>query len=158
GLSTTFLVSGLATIATLLLRAKQRLPDAAGDMSPWNHWRMPAVVPDAASALEHGPVLVTVRYRVAPRHEDAFLGAMQKYGRIRRRDGASWWGVFRDLEHTDVFVETFLVASWAEHLRQHDRFTRADADVETQVRQHIEEEPVIEHLMHADAPRLNAGQ
>ena len=57
---------------------------------------------------------MTVRYRVPQRQEHAFLRAMEAYGRIRRRDGASRWGVFRDLEHADVFLETFLVTSWAE--------------------------------------------
>ena len=28
-------------------------------------------------------------------------------------------GLFGDLEHADLFLETFLVISWAEHLRQH---------------------------------------
>jgi len=149
GISMTFGVAGLATIAAVLLRAIWRLPDTAADMAPWNHWRMPAVVQDVASTLDHGPVLVTVRYRVAQQHQDGFIRAMQKYGRIRHRDGASWWGIFRDLEHDDLYVETFLVASWAEHLRQHDRFTQADAEVETQVREHIEEEPVVEHFISA---------
>jgi hypothetical protein len=52
-------------------------------------------------------------------------------------------------EWGDVYVETFLVASWAEHLRQHDRFTQADAEVEAQVREHVEEEPVVEHFISA---------
>jgi hypothetical protein len=58
-------------------------------------------------AIEHEPVLVTVRYHVRQRRERAFVRAMEAYGRIRHRDGASWWGVFRDLEHADVFLETF---------------------------------------------------
>ena len=118
-------------------------------MTSWNHWRMPAIQ-EEASALEHGPVLVTVRYTVQSQHADAFLRAMQKYGRIRRRDGASWWGVFRDLEEADVYLETFLVTSWAEHVRQHDRFTRGDRDVEAQIREHVAEEPAVEHFIHAD--------
>jgi hypothetical protein len=104
-----------------------------------------------AAALEHEPVLVTVRYHVRPRHEHAFVQTMEVYGRIRRRDGASWWGVFRDIERGDVFLETFLVTSWAEHLRQHDRFTRGDADVEARVRRHVEGEPFVEHFVGADA-------
>ena len=71
------------------------------------------------------------------------------YGRIRRRDGASWW-VFRDLEHADVFLETFLVTSWAEHVRQHERFTRGDRDVEAEIRLHVDEEPVVEHFIEAE--------
>jgi hypothetical protein len=83
---------------------------------------------------------------------DSGLKATIELYRIRRRGGASWWGVFRDLEHADVFLETFLVTSWAEHFRQHERFTRGDSDVEAaQVRRHVEGEPLVEHFVGADA-------
>jgi hypothetical protein len=69
----------------------------------------------------------------------------------------AWWGVFRDLEHADVFLETFLVTSWAEYLRQHERFTRGDSDVEAQVRRHVEGEPLVEHFVGADAISATAN-
>src|SRR5262249_4707657 len=121
GFSTALVLAGLATVATVALGAVENLPETTADTTPWNHWRMPVIVAETAPALEHGPVLVNVRYRVRPQHEQAFIRAMESNGRIRRRDGASWWGVFRDLEHADVFLETFLVTSWAEHVRQHER-------------------------------------
>lgn len=147
GLPTALVAAGLSTIATIAIGAVSRLPEVTADTSPWNHWRMPAVMQETAQALEHGPVLVTVRYQVRARHDEAFVRAMQNYGRIRRRDGASWWNVFRDLEHADMFLETFLVTSWAEHVRQHERFTRDDHEVEAQVRLHLEAEPVVEHFI-----------
>ena len=147
GLPTALVAAGLSTIATIAIGAVSRLPEVTADTSPWNQWRMPAVMQETAQALEHGPVLVTVRYQVRARHDEAFVRAMQNYGRIRRRDGASWWNVFRDLEHADMFLETFLVTSWAEHVRQHERFTRDDHEVEAQVRLHLEAEPVVEHFI-----------
>jgi hypothetical protein len=151
GVRAALLLAGVSTMATILLGAIEKLPETTSDMTPWNHWRLPAFVHEAAPALEHGPVLVTVRYRVKSQHAKQFLSAMQKLGRIRHRDGASWWGVFRDLEHADVYLESFLVTSWAEHLRQHERFTRGDRDVEAQIREHVEEESVVRHFIYADA-------
>jgi MFS family permease len=150
GISTTLLLAGLSTMATVALARAGKLPDTTADTTPWNHWRMPVIVQDAAPELERGPVLVTVRYRVSPGRADGFLRAMQQLGRIRQRDGASWWGIFRDLERADAYLETFLVTSWAEHLRQHERFTRGDRGVEAQIREHVAEEPVVEHLVHAE--------
>jgi MFS family permease len=147
GIPTVFTLAGLSTIATIAIRAFGTLPDRSADTTPWNHWRMPAVIEEAAGALARGPVLVTVRYRVRPQHDQAFMRVMEHYGRIRRRDGASWWGVFRDLEQADGFLETFLVGSWAEHVRQHERFTQGDREVEARIRLHIEEEPVILHFI-----------
>jgi hypothetical protein len=149
GLSATFVVAGLATLAAAALGLLWKLPDTSVDTTPWNHWRMPAIIRDTAPLLAEGPVLVTVRYRVASAHVEGFLRAMQRYGRLRHRDGAKWWGIFRDLEHADVYLETFLVASWAEHLRQHERFTQGDREVEAQISGHIEGEPVVQHFIHA---------
>jgi len=149
GFSTAFVIAGLTTIATIAMGAFERLPDTTADTTPWNHWRLPDIAADAALALEHAPVFVSVRYRVRSDHDQAFVRAMEEYGRIRRRDGASWWGVFRDLEHPGVFLETFLVTSWAEHVRQHERFTRGDRTVEAEIRLHVEEEPIVEHFVQA---------
>jgi hypothetical protein len=151
GIPDTLVMAGLSTLATIAIRAFGKLPESTADTTAWNHWRLPATVREVTAAIEHEPALVTVRYHVRHRHEPAFVRAMEAYGRIRRRDGASWWGVFRDLEQADVFLETFLVTSWAEHLRQHERFTRGDGDVEEHVRRHIEGEPFVEHFVGADA-------
>ena len=147
GIPTALLCAGLASIATITFSAVAKLPEAGADMTPWNHWRMPAIVEDVRSALDHGTALVTVEYRVRPHHAKPFLKAMQKYELIRRRDGARWWGIFRDLEDEHLYVETFLVASWAEHLRQHERFTRADRESEARIAEHVTEEPRIRHLI-----------
>jgi len=96
---------------------------------------------------------VTMEYRVEPKNAQRFLAAMQKYGRVRRRDGASRWDVFRDLEHADVYLETFLVPSWAEHLRQHERFTRGDSELEQLIGSYARGEPSTRHLIHAEPER-----
>ncbi|HEY6270786.1 MAG TPA: MFS transporter, partial [Terriglobales bacterium] len=78
-----------------------------------------------------------------------FLAAIYSYGRIRRRDGASRWGVFSDLEANDHYVETFLVHSWAEHLRQHERATQADRELEQRVLKYTRGQPKVRHLVSA---------
>jgi quinol monooxygenase YgiN len=78
---------------------------------------------------EEGPVLVTVEYRVYPERSQEFVRVMHEFGRIRRRDGAARWGLFRDLADPTRYLETFLVESWAEHLRQHERLTMADLEI-----------------------------
>jgi MFS family permease len=148
-LTIAFIVAGLATIGTTALAVIAKLPDRETDLTPWNHWRMPAIIHAAEAALEGGLVLVTVRYHVGEQQTEPFVQAMEQYGRIRRRDGASWWGIFRDIEQADLFVEAFLVTSWAEHLRQHERFTRADRELEAQIRQHVRGEPLVRHLVDA---------
>ena len=148
-IGTALVWAGFGTIATTALGLWMRIPDGAADVSPWNHWRMPAIVPDVVPGPEQGPVLVTVEYRVEEDHTDAFLRAMRNYERLRRRDGASRWGLYRDLEQAEVYLETFIVVSWAEHLRQHERLTRGDSDLEQSILSHARGEPVVRHLIHA---------
>jgi hypothetical protein len=69
---------------------------------------------------------ISVEYRINPKDRNAFLSALYQLARQRRRDGAYRWGVFEDAAEEGRFVETFLVESWLEHLRQHERVTNAE--------------------------------
>jgi hypothetical protein len=92
---------------------------------------------------------VTVEYVVQPGKEEKFLKAVHKRERLRRRDGAYRWGIFRDLGSIDRYVETFLVDSWAEHLRQHERSTQADRVVEEQIYKFVTGTPTVRHMAYA---------
>jgi hypothetical protein len=93
-------------------------------------------------------VLVTVEYRIASADRDAFLAALQRLGTERRRDGAFDWGLFEDAAVEGRFVETFLLDSWIEHLRQHERVTNADRVLQDAVnRFHLEGAPKVAHLI-----------
>jgi MFS family permease len=149
GISTSLMWAGAGAIATTGLGLVWRLPDTTLDVTPWNHWRMPVISDDVTFDLEAGPVLVTVEYSINREQTSHFLKAMHRYGRTRRRDGASRWGIYRDTENPDVYLETFLVYSWAEHLRQHERFTHADRSLEEQINSCILKEPKVRHLIYA---------
>jgi MFS family permease len=145
GIDQALLWAGAGTIATTALGLFMRFPETGVDLTPWNHWRTPATIP---TELDAGPVLVTVEYFVDSEHVNEFLKAIHEFGRIRRRDGASRWGIGRDLETPDRYVETFVVASWAEHLRQHERLTRSDARLETRLSKLTRSEPSVHHLIY----------
>jgi MFS family permease len=149
GVATALLFAGLGAIATTALALFARLPDATADLSPWNHWRMPVVVKEVVPELDRGPVLVTVEYLVAPQWREEFLEAIHKYERIRRRDGAFRWGIFHDTEVGDRYLEVFLVDSWAEHLRQHERLTQADHKLEQRLSGYLVREATVSHLIGA---------
>jgi len=89
----------------------------------------PLPLPAVSGTVEQGPVLVTVEYALAPGTADAFLDATGALRHTRRRTGAIRWHVHRDLQDTDLFIETFLVGSWEEHERQHARLERDDRAV-----------------------------
>ena len=150
GIHNALLWAGVGTMATAVMGLFLQLPNANIDVTPWIHWPMPRMVNGAAAADDDaGPVLVTVEYEVIPEQAEKFLDAMDKYGRIRRRDGASRWGIFRDLETESLYLETFIVHSWAEHLRQHERFTQADREIEERLQRYTRSQPRVRHLVSA---------
>jgi hypothetical protein len=105
------------------LRQAQRL-----DLTPSGHWPDPerALIPEP----EDGPVLITVEYRVPAARASEFSAVMEAMRRFRRREGAVRWDLFRDLGDPDRYLETFVVPSWGEHLRQHTRVTADDQALE----------------------------
>jgi MFS family permease len=144
--------AGIGTIATTVLVLFAKLPDAPTDLSPWNHWRMPVVVRE--DAFEQGPVLVTIEYSVIPERTAEFVDAIHQYARIRRRDGACSWGVFRDTEVADRYLEIMLVHSWAEHLRQHERLTRADTELECRILSYLAKGIILRHLIYTQSKEI----
>jgi MFS family permease len=141
--------AGAGTMVSTLTGLFLKLPDATVDLTPWVHWRLPTVLNQDPAAADAGPILVTIEYSVDPERVAGFITAIHKYGPIRRRDGAYQWGVFRDLEDPDRYLEIFLVDSWAEHLRQHERSTRADRAVEEEVESYIRGKSTVRHLVAA---------
>jgi hypothetical protein len=151
GLPATHFLAAASALLTLPLARRWKL-QAIGtlDLSPSMHWPPPVV----SATVEHdqGPVLVTIEYRVATRHRTAFLNTLAPLGRERKRDGAYAWGVFEDLARPGVYLETFMLESWLEHLRQHERVTNADRVLQERVHHLLEATPAITHLVAAEAP------
>lgn len=99
-----------------------------------------------------GPVLVTVMYEVPGDDVYAFADAMRLVERHRRRTGAYRWGLFRDLAAPHKFIETFVVESWGEHLRQHRRNTvNADRFLDP-VRRYLGDDVVVAHYLSVYTP------
>ncbi len=149
GVPASLLIAAAGAVASIPLTRRWTVQtDASVDLSPSMHW--PAPVTTHPVEGDRGPVLVTVEYSIDPNNREPFLRALGRYGRERRRDGAYRWGVFEDPAHAGRFVETFLTDSWLEHLRQHERVTKADRKLEDSVlRFQVGERPKTTHLIGA---------
>lgn len=121
------------TLASVWARRYRLGPAEMLDVMPSSHWPQPIEVDGAAG--DRGPVLVTVEYEIAPPDRDAFLRLMAELGRSRRRDGALQWDVMEDAAQPGMYLEYFVVGSWLEHLRQHDRVTGEEARLQTLLRE-----------------------
>ena len=145
------LVSAAATLILSLAamgRYRLKLEDEI-DLTPSPHWPEPVLSMNPSP--DSGPVLVTIEYAIDPARAREFVSAMQGVRSLRLRDGAYRWGLFNDPAQPARYVETFVVASWAEHLRQHERVTVADRETEDVARAfHVAATPpVVSHLISA---------
>lgn len=127
GPATALSLAAGAVLVGSLSALRWRLADARRDaLTSWEAWPEPVVHAAHELDLDAGPVLIERRYVVAAEQRAEFLDLAPALETLRRRDGAFEWALYTDVAAHDQFVETFLVASWAEHLRQHQRAVAAD--------------------------------
>jgi hypothetical protein len=144
-----YIASAGAVVATMLSRRWTLESGPAADLTPSMHWPEPVLQGEVTA--DAGPVLVTVEYHVAPENRAAFLAALAPVARERKRDGAYAWGVFQDTAQETRYLETFLLDSWLEHVRQHQRVTNADRTAQERLRTLTSIEPLVTHYVASDA-------
>lgn len=126
GLSPTLTIAAvglaLGPLAALRWRFQPIPPD---QLLPAGDWPAPHLTTDQTPA---GPVLVSVEYWPRAGLTADLLAALEDARYSRRRTGAVNWRVWQDAADPDRVLEQFVVASWDEHLRQHERVTDRDQE------------------------------
>ncbi|TLX95185.1 MAG: MFS transporter [Thaumarchaeota archaeon] len=157
GIPTALLAASIGLVIGLVTSTRYKLkPLTDVDMTPSMHWSMPRVMIDIDDH-EEGSVLVEIEFQIDPTRSHEFESAMNKVRSLRLRDGAINWGLFHDIENPSRYVEMFTSESWTEHLRQHERITKADLAIE----QHAisfhtgKDPPHISHLIGENTSKQN---
>jgi MFS family permease len=154
GISNALLLSAVGLIACLPLALRYRLAGKKiSSLAPSLHWPQPVVVIDTST--NQGPAITSVEYHIDPKTAERFLQAMKELKRIRLRDGAIRWNLLRDSADRERYLEIFVTESWAEHLRQHERITTEDRELEQHVQAfHVgARPPAITHLIAEELPK-----
>lgn len=129
GLPAALSVAALAMIAGISLSRWFPLRmGAAQEVTPAGLWQE-LLVKDRPLPGD-GPVAVETVYCIREGESKDFLEAIGQLRALRRRDGANFWRVYRDLQDPTRYVERFIVASWDEFLHQRTRATLADQELE----------------------------
>jgi MFS family permease len=97
-----------------------------------------------------GPVMVLIEYLLADADIEEFLEAIAQLRIVRRRLGATRWGIFEDVTVPGRFMETFLMPSWEDYVRQRDRYSVADHAIDASVASFHRgaTPPVVTRLVH----------
>jgi MFS family permease len=101
---------------------------------------------------DDGPVTVTRDLIIRPQDREEFLTLVKEYQLIFLRNGAFLFRVGENLEHPGTFRTEMLLSSWAEHLRQFERMTKAETELVERVwAMHAgDEDPVVGHYLPAN--------
>jgi MFS family permease len=101
---------------------------------------------------DDGPVTVTRDLIIRPEDREEFLALVKEYRLIFLRNGAFLFRVAENLEHPGTFRTEMLVSSWAEHLRQFVRMTKAETELVERVwAMHAgDEDMVVGHYLPAN--------
>jgi MFS family permease len=151
GVDLALIAAGVLAVAVLPLAARARLAETPPDLTPSLHWPDPVVA--APVEGDRGPIMVTIAYRIDPPDLAAALTALSRLESVRRRNGATQWGILQDAADPSALIEYFIESSWAEHLRHHGRVSAADRLLQDAVLAFHRgpDAPVIRHLI-APAP------
>src|SRR2546425_5810975 len=157
GIPTALLAASIGLVIGLATSTRYKLkPLTDVDMTPSMHWSMPRAMIDIDDH-EEGSVLVEIEFQIDPTHSHEFESAMNNVRSIRLRDGAINWELFHDIENPSRYVMMFTSESWTEHLRQHERITKADLAIE----QHAisfhtgKDPPHVSHLISENTSKQN---
>ncbi|MEM1268127.1 MAG: MFS transporter [Pseudomonadota bacterium] len=130
--SAALLIAAFGLGAGVLLAGGIRVGQGEGrDLTPSGLWPEPPLV-EAATA--HRAALVVIEYQVAADQSAAFAAAARRFAGERYRDGATRWSLHESVETPGTWLESFELPSWAEHVEQHARVTRDDADAQEVLR------------------------
>ena len=141
-----WIAGGLAVLSAIITRPWSIEGQDDLDLTPSMHW------PEVSSDIEHdrGPVLITIEYPV----EDtkSFLEYIYQLRSERLRDGAISWQVYEHSDEENLFIETFVVTSWIEHLRQHERVTHTDKEIQEKLTTTLQpnSKPKVNHYIAPD--------
>ena len=141
---------GLGLLTCLKFKLVSDVQSKSIKKSPSIYWSSPTMLFEPN--LEEGPVLVKIEYKIDKENQQQndkrifydFLNALRDLSKIRKRDGVIQWAIYLDGADPNTYVETFVVESWAEQLRQHERLTDADLKILNKVLNfHIGDKPPI---------------
>lgn len=132
------------------------LPLATGEFRDLAPTKQMPVHADLLAEDDTGEVQVLVHYHIAPVDVPEFRRLLNDVRRWRLRTGAHAWYLYRDFDRPDQWVESFVVPSWVEHLRQHKRTTEDDwASQKAAHRLHRGDEPP--RVVHLIVPRADGS-
>ncbi len=98
------------------------------DHTPYTYFHAPVSQEELNDG--QGPIMVNVEYKISMDELAGFIRIMRKMRRIRLREGAFFWKLFKDAETSGRYIECFMSESWVEHLRLNQHVSVSDFKIQ----------------------------
>jgi predicted MFS family arabinose efflux permease len=158
GVSFALTFASLAMLVGALVGFRKPLPQFGEiNLDPLNRFNVPLLKLDLQP--RSGPIVSMVDYVIADEDMEEFLALMSRRRRVRIRDGARQWSLMRDLEHPEIWTESYHTATWADYVRHNQRRTQADAEIWDAIRvlHRGEEGPRVHRLIERQTIPMEEG-
>lgn len=143
-----FLIASAAIVPVWVVVLRGRFPEVPvrGESMAPEGWPLPDATP-AEDVLDRR-ARVDIVWDVAPDRREEFLAAMGDLRRSRRRTGSRGWTLSSDVGRPTMFVESWTVDSWHDHLEQHEiRQDAEDAEASAAVRRIVGPPVEVRHYI-----------
>jgi MFS family permease len=128
GVSVALSLASLAMLVGAAAGLRNPLPQFTDvNLDPLNHFNEPMLRLDLQP--RSGPIVLQIDYEIAEADIPEFLSLMSRRRRVRIRDGARQWALMRDLEHPEIWTESYHTATWADYVRHNRRRLQIDAEI-----------------------------
>jgi MFS family permease len=128
GVSAALTLASIAMLVGAVAGFRRPLPQFADvNMDPLNRFAEPPL--RLGLQQRSGPIVLQIDYHIDERDIPEFLTLMARRRRVRIRDGARQWALMRDLEHPDIWTESYHTATWADYVRHNRRRLQMDAEI-----------------------------
>ena len=156
GAGSSMVVLSVATVALGLGAGRIGMASPTGVTPPefTNRRVHPHPAPPSPS---DGPVMVVNTWTIPEDSLEAFLEVMREVRLARLKTGGSRWQLYQEMGGDGAYSETFIVPSWEEHLKQHERIDDETVAAIRRARQldTSESGPIARHFLGVD-PMLPA--
>jgi MFS family permease len=127
GAANSIAILSAGTIALGIVFARVGIPGLGEGIpgEPPEDW----VAPIHADHIAGGPVMVINTWVIHQDELAGFLGVMDELRQVRLRTGAYRWRLYRNAADPHRMSEFMVLASWADHIRQHQRMDAAAVEV-----------------------------
>ncbi|CDZ16331.1 Major Facilitator Superfamily permease [Candidatus Johnevansia muelleri] len=143
----TFILSGILLILISIMLINTQLPEFSSNKFCRNDdayidFYKPSFI---FNHERGGSIIVSIEYQIKDKDILEFINTVQLIRKLRLRNGAYIWYIYRDIKKKEIWKEIYLVKNWLQHKRMLDRLTIYDKLILNKLINLLNNPPIMKH-------------